>query len=194
MTDRAPAPAARCAVLRRDRANSPKAPSTWSHDSYSSARSAISSIGSKSPALTSPAFATTIAGAGSSRTRLRSSASRSRRQRVPRELCTWSVPIPKSARDFTALGRTYPLLEKTGIWGRLGQPASLARAPRRSDTSPARREADEVRHRSPGHQIPAELRRELEQVAKPLSRQMLSSRLRERGANPGAERSGRSSR
>ena len=113
----------------RRAANRPNAPSTWSHAPYSSARSAISAIGSNPPELTSPAVATRIAGAPSSPRSASSSATRSSRPVASAaNVRTCERPIPSIASAFTALMCTQPL-PRTGTGGSPPRPASSTSTP-----------------------------------------------------------------
>ena len=92
------------------RANSPNAPSTCTHASCCSHSSATSTIGSKSPALTSPAFAITIAGPAllnscdrASRSR-RPTASLPNRRMFPRPGRASRPPAPRSDANTRSRG------------------------------------------------------------------------------------------
>ena len=98
-------PFARCSAFGVARAKMPNAPSTWSHAPYRSARSASASIGSKSPAFTSPALPTMIAGVPRSAWSASFSAARSSRPTSSRwKRRTLSRPMPSIASAFVALG------------------------------------------------------------------------------------------
>ena len=164
------------------RANRPKAPSTCSQARCRSARSAIGAIGSKSPALTSPALATMIAGAPSSASSSRSSAARSSRP----------TSSPRQPPDVALA----PAEHLDGLHGaRVDVAAGEDRRRRKAGQSllldidaeplgppvPRRGEGDEVGHRRAGGEHSAESLGKLEELAQPVERHLLEPRGQRRG-------------
>ncbi len=197
-------PCARCAACGVVRAKRPKAPSTWSHAPYVYARSASSSIGSKSPAFTSPALPIRIAGAPPSSSSARSSASTSRRPASSRaNVVTLFAAHPQHPEGLDR-GRVDVAAREDGDGREPGQPVGVhVDAVPAAPPAPRGGERGEVRHRRARRQNAAPLGRELEEVEQPGDRRALELRA-ERRLDPrervlvehrrdpvGAERGGR---
>ena len=158
-----------------------------------SARSAMAAIGSKSPAFTSPALATRIAGAAVERAQPRRAPSRSRRpaasRREPSDVGAADAEHRQrlhGARVDVAAGEDRG--RRAGRRARASATSTPCRSPHQL---PGRGQAGEVRHRRAGGEHAAEVGRQPEQLAQPADRDAprASSRAARR---PSRRRSGRS--
>ena len=146
------------------------------------AASAIAAIGSKSPALTSPALAITIAGP--------SSASSSLLERVEVEA---TDIVARSAsgcwRGRSRASRSPAPRSGAGSRSTGSRAARRPASPSRSTSNPccsahqlrAAASADEVRHRRPGRRARRRTPRQLEQLAQPVDGDLLEPRRERRG-------------